>query len=311
MLSAVLQKPRDSRPAAAEPVHAAPANKERTQEERRAAQMREADEVIFEMLSWKDPATAPGKESSGQKRFILPAIGAGSLLVVLGVVMLLIHHGAGTSAHPPSQPATQIAVTTPTAAPSMPVAGQPSAQGKPSAAVAQQMENAQPSQQDAGAASTPAVTEKQAMAMDSQLNAKSIIQRGSVGQAPESAGAAGADGLAAQGAIPSVFNGGSQPVVVAGHVNISSGVATGMVIQKTVPIYPAAAKMAHIGGTVVLQATIAKDGRIRDLHAVSGPDLLRQAAVDAVKNWRYRPYLLNNQPVEVETTVNVVFNLGS
>jgi protein TonB len=61
---------------------------------------------------------------------------------------------------------------------------------------------------------------------------------------------------------------------------------------------------------VVLQATISKAGSITNLRVISGPPMLQQAAMDAVRSWRYRPYLLNGDPVEVETTVNVVFNLG-
>jgi protein TonB len=60
---------------------------------------------------------------------------------------------------------------------------------------------------------------------------------------------------------------------------------------------------------VVLEATISKSGSIENLRVVSGPAMLRQAALDAVSQWRYRPYLLNGEPVAVETTVNVVFNL--
>jgi protein TonB len=59
-----------------------------------------------------------------------------------------------------------------------------------------------------------------------------------------------------------------------------------------------------------LQATISKAGGIENLRVVSGPPMLQQAALDAVRSWRYKPYLLNGDPVEVETTVNVVFNLG-
>jgi len=66
----------------------------------------------------------------------------------------------------------------------------------------------------------------------------------------------------------------------------------------------------RVEGTVVLAATISKSGTIENLHATSGPALLQQAALDAVKTWRYRPYLLDGQPVEVETTVNVIFTLG-
>jgi protein TonB len=83
-----------------------------------------------------------------------------------------------------------------------------------------------------------------------------------------------------------------------------------MLLQKTQPVYPPIAKAARVSGTVVLQATISKTGAIENLRVVSGPAMLQQAALDAVRSWRYRPYLLNNEPVEVETTVNVIFTLG-
>jgi protein TonB len=91
---------------------------------------------------------------------------------------------------------------------------------------------------------------------------------------------------------------------------ISSGVMSGMLLQKTSPVYPPIAKAARVSGTVVLQATISKTGAIENMHVLSGPAMLQQAALDAVKSWRYRPYLLNGEPVEVETTVNVIFTLG-
>jgi protein TonB len=84
----------------------------------------------------------------------------------------------------------------------------------------------------------------------------------------------------------------------------------GMLLLKTTPVYPPIAKAARVSGTVVLQATISKTGSIENLHIVSGPAMLQQAAMQAVRSWRYRPYLLNNEPVEVETTVNVIFSLG-
>jgi|ERR1700733_2487087 len=94
---------------------------------------------------------------------------------------------------------------------------------------------------------------------------------------------------------------------VRGPVRISSGVMAGSLLTKFTPVYPAIAKAAGVQGTVVLQATISKNGTIENLRVVSGPILLQQAALDAVKTGRYRPYLLNGEPVEVETTVNVVF----
>jgi protein TonB len=93
-------------------------------------------------------------------------------------------------------------------------------------------------------------------------------------------------------------------------VHLASTIVAGMLVQKTVPPYPSIARAAGIQGTVVLEATISRAGTIENLRAVSGPAMLQQAALDAVKTWRYRPYLLNGEPVEVETTVNVVFTLG-
>jgi peptidyl-prolyl cis-trans isomerase A (cyclophilin A) len=76
------------------------------------------------------------------------------------------------------------------------------------------------------------------------------------------------------------------------------------------PIYPPKAKAAGIQGTVVLHAVIDKTGKIADLQAISGPNELQQAAQDAVKRWKYRPYMKDGEPVEVETTINVIFTIA-
>jgi protein TonB len=76
------------------------------------------------------------------------------------------------------------------------------------------------------------------------------------------------------------------------------------------PRYPTIAIAAHVQGTVVLAATISRTGAIENLRIVSGPPMLAPAAEAAVQTWRYRPYLLNGEPVEVETTVQVIFSLG-
>jgi periplasmic protein TonB len=95
-----------------------------------------------------------------------------------------------------------------------------------------------------------------------------------------------------------------------GPKQISSGVAVGLLVHRVVPDYPPIPRNMHIEGTVVLQATISKSGTIENLHVVSGPALLQKAAMDAVAQWQYKPYLLNGEPVEVETTVNVEFKLN-
>jgi protein TonB len=122
------------------------------------------------------------------------------------------------------------------------------------------------------------------------------------------------DGSGLPGGTDDVFKGRTPATVVheepKGPLHISSGVMEGIAIQKSAPIYPFIAKEAGVQGTVVLLATISKNGSIENLRIASGPAMLQQAAIDAVKTWRYKPYLLNGQPVEVETTVNVVFALG-
>ena len=98
--------------------------------------------------------------------------------------------------------------------------------------------------------------------------------------------------------------------VVKGPVHIASVLAEGRLLYRPTPPYPAIAKAAGVEGTVVLQATTSKNGTIENLRVATGPAMLQQAALETVKSWRYRPYLLNNLPVEVETTVNVVFTLS-
>jgi protein TonB len=97
--------------------------------------------------------------------------------------------------------------------------------------------------------------------------------------------------------------------VPAQRVRVSQGVTKGMLIYRIEPTYPPVARLARIQGVVVLTAIIGKDGTIQNLQLVSGHPLLAPAAIEAVKQWRYKPFLLNGQPVEVETTVNVIFQL--
>jgi len=82
-------------------------------------------------------------------------------------------------------------------------------------------------------------------------------------------------------------------------------------VSQVPPVYPAVAKSAHIQGTVVLRVIISTDGTARELQCVSGPALLQQAAIDAVRQWKYRPVLINAEPVEVLSTVSIIFNLAA
>jgi protein TonB len=85
----------------------------------------------------------------------------------------------------------------------------------------------------------------------------------------------------------------------------------GNLIQRVQPLYPPLAKQAHIQGRVILRAVISRNGMIENLQVLSGHPMLVQAAIDAVKQWRYRPYSLNGEPVEVETQVTVNFVLSA
>ncbi|MGC2321231.1 MAG: TonB family protein [Terriglobales bacterium] len=108
---------------------------------------------------------------------------------------------------------------------------------------------------------------------------------------------------------------GSTPVAVPKvatptRVRVSAGVQQGNLISQIKPTYPAIAKSARIQGAVVLQAEISKTGTIENLRVMSGHPMLVQSALDAVKQWRYKPYLLNGDPVPVETTITVNFTLS-
>lgn len=91
---------------------------------------------------------------------------------------------------------------------------------------------------------------------------------------------------------------------------VGGAVQNANLISQVKPVYPHAAIIARIQGLVILEAIISRQGLVENLRVVSGNPLLVPAALDAVKQWRYRPTLLNGEPVEVETTITVSFALG-
>ena len=117
----------------------------------------------------------------------------------------------------------------------------------------------------------------------------------------------GVDGLfdrAPHAILPAV-----QPPAVIAPLRISN-ISEGNLIRKVQPAYPSLARSARIQGSVVLQAVISKEGTIENLRVLTGHPMLVPAAIEAVSQWRYRPYILNNVPIEVETQITVNFWLG-
>jgi periplasmic protein TonB len=94
------------------------------------------------------------------------------------------------------------------------------------------------------------------------------------------------------------------------RVRVSSGVVQGLLLRRVNPNYPPLARQARIQGTVILQAQISKEGNIENLQLISGHPMLAPAAIEAVKQWKYKPYLLNGEPCEVDTQVQVNFTLA-
>jgi periplasmic protein TonB len=94
------------------------------------------------------------------------------------------------------------------------------------------------------------------------------------------------------------------------RVRVSQGVSQGLLIHRVQPMYPPLARQARIQGTVILQAEISKDGTIENLRLISGHPMLAPSAIEAVKQWRYKPYFLNGEPVAVETQITVNFTLA-
>jgi periplasmic protein TonB len=116
--------------------------------------------------------------------------------------------------------------------------------------------------------------------------------------------------------VSGLFNEGTQPPLPSAppkpapsHLRLSH-IDEGNLIRKVQPIYPPLARSARIQGVVVLQAMISKQGTIENLHVLSGHPMLTAAAIDAVRQWRYRSYILNGEPVEVETQITVNFSLA-
>jgi protein TonB len=152
------------------------------------------------------------------------------------------------------------------------------------------------------------IPQKVQMIKEDEAPPPAMASTGVVGGVP-----GGVPGGSMGGVIGSVLS--STPVAIPKiatpqRVRVSSGVSTGLLVRKVPPTYPPLARQARIQGVVILQAQISKEGNIENLQLISGHPMLAPAAIEAVKQWKYRPYLLNGEPVEVDTQVQVNFTLS-
>jgi protein TonB len=295
---------------------AAPAvERKRSVAQAAAPSMTEADEVLFHSFRASGTESEETKEPSNKKWIIAGSIAAGVVVLLLAILIPLLHHSSTIAPKPaevqvPTSTEMQVSDTDVKPSPSSPTQANPA---KPGAAANQP----QPAAGDSTASDETASNSVpvQSQMMNEQLSAPSRIPQSAKASddAPPPPGFGGIQGLGGNNAAGSMLSGAGQVRVKAAQpkiVTVSSGVAVGMLVQKTAPVYPPIAKTAGVSGTVVLEAVISKSGTIEDLHVVSGPVMLRKAAEDAVRTWRYRPYKLNNEPTEVQTTVNVIFSLA-
>jgi periplasmic protein TonB len=125
--------------------------------------------------------------------------------------------------------------------------------------------------------------------------------------APGSLDASNANDQALSGIMNST--GAALPKQPAPTLKVSQGVSQGLLVKSVQPVYPATAKQMHVQGSVELLANIGKDGSITSVKVLSGPSVLARAAIDAVKQWQYKPYYLDDQPVEIQTQITVNFKL--
>lgn len=277
------------------------------------------DRALFEAFAEKSVEAQAKPKAARKKWMIVAPVSASAVLLVGALMFPLLHHGAKpgikTNVQPPAQTTDTQQETDPSNAPD----GAPGAQTQPASTTGKQPAAGAPvSNGQDEVKPAPGLTKTQTKMMDDQLTAPTVIPQ-TAGKLAENApppvnfGSGGADGLGGTGTSDSLLGEHTQTavkVVSSRPYAISSGVATGMLIRQTPPVYPAIAKAARVSGTVVLHATIAKNGTIKDLQVVSGSPMLQQAALDAVRSWRYRPYKLSNEPIEVETTISVVFSLS-
>ena len=210
---------------------------------------------------------------------------------------------AAVTPAPTSQPVTQPSVTSP--APTTAVRASNAADNDESASA------------NGNSDGSASVSAGKAAAASAPLGSAALVVKGGAGPKTQTkaavldAAAPSMIGIATPGSggLPNLVEGSNAPKPVLQTHNISQGVSQGLVVKRVQPVYPRNALTMHVEGTVQLMATISKSGDIGAVKVLSGPPQLTNAAADAVKQWKYKPYLLNGEPVDIQTQVTVVFKL--
>jgi|SRR5579863_1488081 TonB family protein len=328
-----------SAPAPAREVQASPASTISGTHAKEEAQTKPAEAASNESPSFVGSAPSftfggsnvPEQSSGGGKKILLGVAAAAIVAVALYFGSTLF---SGRSAQPASQPAS-----TPTPAKSAPVTSASNAKpssaqpATPTAVVASPSSQpvapvAKPAVDDADAAaddvtiSTPSSTKSSSSAGKAAAATKPaadpLVVKGGTARALQAAPAApdapppSMTGMEAGASAPPpnlVGSGGSVPKPVLQTMNVSQGVSQGLLIKKVQPSYPRNALALRIEGPVELMETISKTGDITHIKILSGDPQLTRAAAEAVKQWKYKPYLLNGEPVEIQTQVTINFKL--
>jgi len=299
-----IEAPKPRAAAAPEPVTVAP----RQEPPAPAKPMGVEQELIQVFRSGYKEVTEPAPEN--EKKTNWAVIGTvGALVVALGVgIPFYMHSRHATTA----SAATSSAATTPstTQVTDLPKPSPVGTTNTPANTTAQQQAAQAQQAYDNPALNQPPVS---SALMNQQLTASSQLPQGArsrpTQEAPPPNLGVGLDAMGGNSSAGNLFRNQPTENVRVSPVTVSAGVAGGMLIRKVAPSYPAIAKTARVSGTVVLAATITRTGRVENLRVISGPVMLQQAAIDAVRNWLYRPYMLDNQPTEVQTTISVDFSL--
>jgi len=277
-------------------------------------------------------------ESTGDSKKILIGVAAAVLIAVVGYLGWSHFKGTGSSSQAAAtsapvatsesaKPGTSLPATAVTAANSAPIShpditlGNTAASSENERTSSASVEHTRPSAgstKSANAAQAPAkssIVEKAEQPVEEEPPAAPalVVKSGKI-PGVQSATPAPAPSLIGMGAttaapLPNLGTSDSGVKPKLQTVSVSQGVSQGLLYKKVAPSYPQNALRMHIDGTVELLATISKDGNIAHIKVLSGDAQLAKAASDAVMQWKYKPYLLNGEPVEIQTQVTVNFKL--